>query len=94
MRARLTSQEHQSAGDEAAMQLQNWSIVVNRDVALCNVSCNLSRNLSGDYDLFYTTSFYWLLNRNIARQVARGMLMHCAMARKCIAAYCRKRCEK
>ena len=25
------------------------------------------------------TSFYWLLNRNIARQVVRGML-HCAMA--------------
>ena len=29
-------------------------------------------------------SFYWLLNRNIARQVARGML-HCAMSKKCVA---------
>ena len=29
---------------------------------------------------FQTASFYWLLNRNIARQVARGMLQ-CAMAR-------------
>ena len=34
---------------------------------------------------FYTTSFYQLLNRNIARQVADGML-HCVMARKYIAA--------
>ena len=66
-----------------------------RDVTLCNVSCHLSRNLSGGHGLFYTASFYWLLNRNIARQVAiRGMLMHCAMAGKCIEAYCGKRCEK
>ena len=38
---------------------------------------------TGNY--FQMASFYWLLNKNIARQVARGML-HCAMAKKCVAA--------
>ena len=38
---------------------------------------------TGNY--FQMASFYWLLNKNIARQVAKGML-HCAMAKKCVAA--------
>ena len=38
---------------------------------------------TGNY--FQMASFYWLLDKNIARQVARGML-HCAMAKKCVAA--------
>ena len=37
---------------------------------------------TGNY--FQMASFYWLLNKNIARQFARGML-HCAMAKKCVA---------
>ena len=38
---------------------------------------------TGNY--FQKASFYCLLNGNIARQVARGML-HCAMSKKCVAA--------
>ena len=41
--------------------------------------------LSKGWELFLNSEFYWLHNRNIARQVARGML-HCAMAKKCVAA--------
>ena len=34
----------------------------------------------------WIASFYWLLDRNIVRQVARGMyVLHCAMATKCVA---------
>ena len=43
----------------------------------------LMLSTTGNY--FQMASFYWLLNKNIARQVARGML-HCAMAKKCVAA--------
>ena len=66
---------------------------MSRDVTLFNVSCNLSRNSdpramfgwveTGKY--FQIASFYWLPNKNIARQVARVML-HCAMFKKCVAA--------
>ena len=53
-----------------------------RLVTLCSVSCNVSCNLSRGWNL---CGFHWLFNSNIARQVARGML-HCAIARKCVAA--------
>ena len=62
----------------------NWIFMI-RDVTLGNTSCNLSHNLSRGLHLFHTRNFYWLSNRNIARQFAEGML-HCAMARKCNAA--------
>ncbi len=38
-----------------------------------------------DWELFSNSEFYWLPNKNIARQVARVML-HCAMFKKCVAA--------
>ena len=46
-------------------------------------SASLTMSRTGSY--FQMASFYWLLNKNIARQVARGIL-HCAMAKKCVAA--------
>ena len=49
--------------------LKNWSCLI-RDVTLRNVSCNLVRIH------LQIASFNWLHDRNIARQVARGML-HC-----------------
>ena len=63
--------------------LKKWSFMI-RDVTRCNVSCNLAISIeTGISDL--TASFYWLLDRNIARQIASGML-HCTKARKYIAA--------
>ena len=66
---------------------------------LFNVSCSLSGNRFdvewrlGNY--FQIANFYWLLNRNIARQVARGIL-HCAMYEKCVPVFtsCNGFCNK
>ena len=64
----------------AIVEKLNWSCLI-RDVTLRNVSCNVARIY------LQVASFNWLRNRNITRQVARGM-SHCGMAEK------GNRCEK
>ena len=67
------------ATDSQWIYFKNWSIMI-RYVTLCNVSLKLVlQSKTGIY--FHIAWIYWLLNRNIARHVAGGML-HCAMARK------------
>ena len=46
---------------------------------------------AGNY--FKIVSFYWLHDRNNARQIPRGVL-HCAMAKKCVIAALRHSLRK
>ena len=58
-----------------------------RDVTLCNVFCNLSRNLSsGSWYLFLNSEFLLAARRKYCETSCKRDLLHCAMARKCIAA--------
>ena len=61
-----------------------WSRMLH---ALFNLSCNLSRNrFDIQQNYFQIACFDWLYGKNIAKQVARGML-HCATAEKCLATF-------